>query len=30
MPIGLQIMANMHEDDKLLALSAQLALECLA
>jgi aspartyl-tRNA(Asn)/glutamyl-tRNA(Gln) amidotransferase subunit A len=25
MPIGLQIMANMHEDDKLLALSAQLA-----
>lgn len=30
MPIGLQIMANMHEDDKLLALSAQLASECLA
>lgn len=25
MPIGLQIMANMHEDDKLLALSEQLA-----
>jgi aspartyl-tRNA(Asn)/glutamyl-tRNA(Gln) amidotransferase subunit A len=30
MPIGLQIMANMHEDDKLLALSEQLSKECLA